>query len=441
MQVIYKEQMTNTSKNMQTVLKGQKRSIVAWCVYDWGNSAFSTVIITFVFSVYFARGIVGDAIQGSALWSYAIAASGFVIAILGPLLGAVADHYGARKRWLAVFGMVCVLATALLWLGLPDASSAHIVLILSLVVLANIGFELSLVFSNAILPHIAPNAMLGRISGWSWGLGYIGGLFCLALALFGLVGMGDHAPWLALPREHSEHVRASALLTSLWYFLFMLPLLLFTHDSAKSGLSLRSSLGRGITQLKQSLHDVRHHGHLVRFLIASALYRDGLNTLFAVGGLYAAGTFGMDFQEILIFAIGLNVAAGLGAGGFAFLDDHFGSKSTILTALAGLIALGGIIIFIHDKIVFMGLAMALGIFIGPAQAASRTLAARLAPPEMEGQTYGLYAFTGKSIAFLGPLAFGTATFIFDSQRAGIATILLFWIAGMVLLLKVREQKA
>ncbi len=422
-------------------LKGRsaRLSAGAWCLYDWASSAFSTVIITFVFSVYFARGIIGDETTGSAIWAYLIAISGFFVAILGPVLGAVADHYGARKRWLVFFSVLCILATASLWFGLPDPSLYNIIFVALLVIVANIGFELSLVFSNAMLPYIAPQNMLGRLSGWAWGLGYMGGLVCLVLVLCGLIGLGDAPPWLSLPREASEHVRAAAPLAALWFLVFMAPLLLFTHDVARTGLSLRQAIGKGLGQLKDTIKNIRQHANLARFLIASALYRDGLNTLFAVGGLYAAGTFGMDFQEILIFAIGLNVTAGVGAMLFGFVDDYIGSKRTIMIALTALIILGGAIILVEDKTLFMILALALGVFIGPAQAASRTLAARLTPLDMAGQTYGLYAFTGKSIAFFGPLAFGLVTSLFGSQRAGMTTILFFWVAGIALLMKVREQ--
>lgn len=432
------------TESVHTLKRGEEKSVSrlslgSWCLYDWANSAFNTVIITFIYSVYFARAVVGDETEGSAIWSYAIAISGFLIAILGPVLGAVADHYGARKGWLAFFSLLSIAATALLWFGAPDPSFYNIIFILTLVIIANIGFELSLIVYNAMLPHIAPPHMLGRISGWSWGLGYVGGLACLVLALFGLVGLGDTPPWFELPRGGSEHIRASAPFAALWFLAFSLPLLLFTHDAAHTGLTVRQALGRGLGQLKQTFRQIKNHANLARFLIASAIYRDGLNTLFAVGGLYAAGSFGMSFEEILIFAIGLNVSAGVGAVLFSFVDDRLGSKPTILAALTALIGIGLAVLLVQDKTVFTLLALALGIFIGPAQAASRTLAARLTPPEMVGQTYGLYAFTGKSVAFFGPLAFAAVTDMFDSQRAGMATIVLFWLAGMIVLLKVREK--
>lgn len=417
-----------------------KKPIFAWCLFDWGNSAFSTVIVTFVFSVYFARGIVGDETAGSAQWGYALALSGILIALLSPPLGAIADDYGARKTFLTFFSLLCVIPTALLWFAVPDPAASNILMVLTLVVIANIGFEVALIFSNAMLTQIAPPAMIGRISGWAWGMGYMGGLFCLVLALTGLLGIGEMKPFLSLPQEHSEHIRATGPLTALWYFIFLIPLLLFTHDVARTGLSMREAAYKGVTDLWHTIRNVRQHKNLATFLLSSMIYRDGLNTLFAVGGLYAAGTLGMGFEEILIFAIGLNVTAGLGAVAFAWLDDGIGSKRTIMIALCGLIVTGLAVVMVTDKQVFIGLALALGLFLGPVQSASRTLAARLSPPAMISQTYGFYGLTGKAISFLGPLAFAMATQIFDSQRAGIATILVFWLVGMVLLMKVKEPR-
>ena len=412
-----------------------KKSILAFCLYDAGNSAFGTVIITFVFSVYFARGVVGDETAGAALWSYAIAASGFLIALASPFLGAVADHYGARKPGLVLFSALCIVPTALMYFVAPGL----VALALVLLVIANTGFEIALVYANAMLPHIAPPDKIGRVSGWAWGVGYLGGLACLALTLFGLVGLGDIAPLLTLPREHSEHIRAAAPLTALWFAVLTIPLLLWTHDVEKTNLNIGAAMREGVRQLRDTFTRARQHKNLMVFLVASALYRDGLNTLFAVGGLYAAGTYGMNFTEILIFAIGLNVTAGIGAAAFAYADDKWGSKRTVMVSLAGLLVTGAAILFTQDKNIFIAMALALGIFMGPAQAASRTLAARLSPPDMVAQTYGLYSFTGKSVSFFGPLAFGLATSAFDSQRAGMATIILFWLAGMVLLSMVKEK--
>lgn len=420
--------------------KQQNRSIFSWCLYDWGNSAFATVIITFVFSVYFGRGMIGDETAGAAQWSMAIAFSGAIIAVLSPVLGSVADYYGSRKPWVLFFTLLCALPTALLYFGMPQAGPGNILFIIVMVVLANIAFEIALVFNNAMLPHLAPREKLGRISGWAWGMGYAGGLACLVVALFFLVGLGETDPLLPLPQEKSENIRAVGPLVALWMVVFTIPMMLFTPDVPRSALTLLQSIIKGLRQLRDTARNVRQQGNLLRFLLASAIYRDGLNTLFAVGGLYAAGTFGMSFQEILLFAIGLNVTSGIGAAGFAYMDDLRGSKQTVLLSLVGLLVSGVAILLVQDKVLFMGLGMVMGLFIGPVQSASRTMAARLSPPDQIGQTFGIYALTGRVASFFGPAAYAWAVMEFGNQRAGMATILLFWLAGMVLLCTVREQR-
>jgi UMF1 family MFS transporter len=193
----------------------------------------------------------------------------------------------------------------------------------------------------------------------------------------------------------------------------------------------------GLRQLKGTVAKLRHQRPLFLFLIASAIYRDGLATLFAVGGLFAAGAFGMDFEEILIFAIGLNVTAAGGSWLFAALTDRVGAKRMVMLGLTGLIVFGTAILFVTDWIAFLVLALILGLFVGPAQSASRVIMAKLAPPSMMTEMFGLYTMTGKAIAFVGPLGFGALTDLFDSQRAGLTVILAMWLLGGALLLFVR----
>lgn len=420
--------------------KGAGKSIFSWCLYDWANSAFSTIIITFIFSVYFGRGMIGDETAGSIQWGYAIGISGLLIAILGPVCGAIADHSGARKMWAFCFSLLCIIGSALLWYGEPLASPGNILFILGCVVFANVGYELSLVFYNSMLPHIAPKHLLGRISGWGWGIGYLGGLAALIFALYGLMGVGDIEPFLPISGADSMNVRATGPLVAIWFLIFMIPFMIYTHDIERSPMSVKDSVRSGLSQLWTSLREVKKHKNLAQFLVASAVYRDGLNTLFAMGGIYAAGIYGMDLVEILHFAIGMNVTAGLGAFAFSYLDDKVGSKPTVILSLMGLIIAGVAVLFAPDKDSFMMLALVLGLFVGPAQAASRTLAGRLAPHGMVTQTFGLYAFTGKSVAFLGPIAYGAATHYYGTQSAGMFTIILFWIIGLGLMNWVTERR-
>jgi len=414
-----------------------KKSVFSWCLYDWANTAFSTVIVTFIFSVYFAKQIVGDEVEGGAQWSFMIAVSGIIIAFMSPFLGAVADNSGARKTWLFWLSLMCIVPTICLWFAVPGSS---IIFVLALVAIANIGLELSQVFANAMLPHVAPANKVGRVSGWSWALGYAGGLCALALTLFGFIGLGDLKPFIHLPQENFEHIRIVGPIVGGWFFVFMLPLLIFTKDVKMKVLGFWEALSVGLKQLSESARAASRHKNFLWFLVSSAIYRDGLVTLFAIGGVYAAGQFGMGFTDLMIFAIGLNVTAGLGAFGFAYLDDYLGSKPTIIMALIGLIVIGGVILITDDKDLFIYLSLGLGIFMGPVQAASRTMVTKLCPKEMITQGYGLYAFTGKSISFLGPLMFGVMTSIFQNQQAGMASIVAFWIVGLLLLLKVKEEK-
>ncbi|MCI5059606.1 MAG: MFS transporter [Alphaproteobacteria bacterium] len=425
---------------MIQIKPNNKLSVFSWCLYDWANTAFGTVIITFIFSVYFAREIVGDETLGSAQWSFAISVSGFVIAVLGPVLGAIADHSGRRKFWIFILSLLCIFPCAALWGAVPGGGEQTIFFVLLLVALANVGFELAQVFYNAMLPHIAQQNRIGRISGWAWGFGYLGGLTALAVTLFGFIGFGDVKPFIDLPRENFEHIRVSGPVISLWFFVFMLPLFLFVSDKKTKNLSVQKSITLGLRQLMKTLKNIKEYKNIALFLISSAIYRDGLVTLFAIGGVYAAGQYGMGFSDILIFAIGLNVTAGLGAFIFAYIDDWAGPKRTIVTSLLGLIAFGTAILFVQDKNTFIILSLGLGIFIGPVQAASRTMVGKISPPSLITQSYGLYAMTGKSVSFLGPLLFGLAVTAFGTQQAGMISIILFWLVGLLLLLWIKEEK-
>lgn len=192
----------------------------------------------------------------------------------------------------------------------------------------------------------------------------------------------------------------------------------------------------GLRELKTTFMQVRQYGDIVKFLIARMIYTDGLNTLYAFGGIYAAGSFGMELNEIIIFAIGMNVTAGLGAAAFGWVDDAIGPKKTIMIALVGLSVLSAALLVVEGKTLFWAFGLPLGLFVGPAQAASRSMMARLAPPQLTTEMFGLFAFSGKATAFLGPALLGAVTAVFDSQRAGMATILVFFVVGMILLARV-----
>ncbi|MEQ8814617.1 MAG: MFS transporter [Thalassobaculum sp.] len=410
-------------------------AIAGWCLYDWANSAFPTVVSTFVFAAYFTKGVAASETEGTYLWGNAVAVAAVCIALLSPALGAIADRTGRRKPWLGVFTLVCILATAALWTVRPEAADVPRALVL--VVIATIAFEFAGMFYNAMLPAVAPPGRMGRVSGIGWGVGYLGGLTCLVVALFGLV-QADPPPF-GLDPGAAEPVRATVLLVAAWFAVFALPVFILVPEEGPASREPMGKLVRqGVTQLWGTLRRLDPRSPVARYLVAHMLYADGLTTLFTFGGIYAAGTFGMDFSEIIVFGIALNLTAGAGAIAFGWIDDRVGPKRAILAALVGLMLFGGLALVAPDKTWFWVAGMAMGTFMGPAQAASRTLMAKLAPAAQRAEMFGLYALSGKATNFAGPLALGWATLAFDSQRAGMATILVFLAAGLALLLTVRE---
>ena len=413
-----------------------RAGLFAWCLYDFANSAFPTVVITFVFSAYFVRAVAADVEAGTAAWGQAMAIAGLATAVLSPVLGAVADRSGRRKPWILVCSAICILAGGGLWFVRPDPS--YVLLGLTLAVIASIAFEVGTVFYNAMLPDLVPPSRIGRWSGWAWGIGYLGGLLCLVVALFGLVM--TPMPLFGLDKATSEHVRAVAPLTAIWFAVFALPFFVLTPDRAPTGVAPWAAARAGLGRIWHTLRHLGAERNIARFLVARLFYTDALNTLFAFGGIYAAGTFGMGFDEVIMFGIALNVTAGLGAGAFGWIDDRIGPKPTILIAILGLVLFGTAVLLAESKSWFWVFGLAIGIFVGPAQAASRSLMAHLAPPERESEMFGLFALSGKATSFMGPALLAWATLAFDSQRAGMATIIVFFAIGFAILLGVDSQR-
>ena len=411
-----------------------KRAIAAWCLYDWANSAFPAVITTFVFATYFTQAVAPDPVTGTTQWGHALAVAGFVIAVLSPVLGSIADYTGRQKLWLALLSAFTVGVIAMLWLVKPSPASVPLALVG--IALATIGFEIATVFYNALLPSVAPPDYTGRVSGWAWGLGYVGGIVCLGLLL--VLFVQADTPLFGLDKASAEHVRIAGPFSALWFVVFALPLFLFVPEPSVERLSLLAAARKGVADLGHTIATLRQHRNIGWFLLANMVYTDGLTTLFAFGGVYAAGTFGMKLDEVIVFGIALNVTAGIGAFAFAWIDDWIGARRTIAIGLAALIAVGAALLVIESKIWFWGLGLVLGAFFGPVQAASRSLTARMAPEEHRGQVFGLFALSGRVTAFLGPAMLAWATDLAHSQRAGMGTILLFLGTGLLLLLKVRD---
>jgi UMF1 family MFS transporter len=405
--------------------------LVAWALYDFANSSYAAIIQTFVFAAYFTESVATSPARGQQQWGYAVAAAGLLVALGGPMLGAIADHTGRRKPWIACFTLVCVASAAALWFVHPTPD--HAWRAVWIVGIGIVGTEFSELFYNAMLPVLAPVEKIGRWSGWAWGLGYLGGLLCLLVALYGLV-LPD--PWWPLPRDEATHVRATCLLVAAWSLIFALPLLFLTPDEPPTGVPWGRAIRMGLSQLAQSVRDARRHAGLLRFLFARMLYTDGLATLFAFGGIFAATTYGMDTEHVLRFGIALQISSGLGAAVFAWLDDRVGGRTTIVITLLALVPLTLGALLVRSESWFWILGVGLGVFVGPVQAASRSYLARMAPIDVRNEMFGLFALSGRATAYVGPLLVGTITAATGSSRAGLLVVPALLIAGLLLLIGV-----
>ena len=419
----------------------RKRGILAWCVYDWANSPFTAVVTSFIIAAWFANAVAADPVSGQSQWAFMQGATALAIALVAPFMGAIADNAGARKPWVFWLTLLMSLACAALWFVEPKTGAATgtaagtaaggVIIVLLAVGVATFASELAIVFYNAMLPSLVSKRYIGRVSGWAWGLGYGGGLTALIVILF--LFIQAETPPFGLEKAGHEHIRISGPFVALWTMVFLLPLLLWTPDRHPPGKPLGQAMGAGLRQLRRTIVDVRQYRQVWRFLLARLLYIDGINTIFVLGGVFAATVHGMKVEEVLMLGIALNVTAGIGAFGFAWLDDWLGAKPTILIGIAGIFALGLPLVLIESTLIFFILASAFGLFFGPVQAASRSLMARLAPVGMEAEMFGLYAFSGKATAFVGPWLVGIVTVATDSPRIGMATALPFVLLGGLLL--------
>lgn len=410
-------------------MAARRGEVTAWAMYDFACSAFTTIIVTFVFSVYYANTVVGDEIAGPIYWTRAINASAIIVALITPVLGAVADLAGRKKLFLGIVSVQCILFTVLLfWAGPGDAVSAALFFII-----ANVGFEAAQVFYNSLLLDITDRKTIGRVSGFGWGLGYIGGLLALALALGMIRG------WL--PDTDYLNVRSIALLVAAWYAVFMLPLFLYVREGPPQAppSSTAAYFRLGFGRVAGTLGHLRTYREAAKLLVARLIYNDGLTTIFAMAAIYAGAAFGMGLGEFLVLGIAINLAAGIGAYAFGFVDDRIGGKRTILISLVVLTAATVTAALTRSVAMFWVAGIVLGIMVGPNQSASRSLLSRMVPEQKQGEFFGFYAFSGKLSSVLGPLTYGLVLGATESHRAAVGSVAVFFVLGLLVLLTVDER--
>ena len=415
-------------------------------MYDFANHPFTTIILTFVYSTFFTDFIASNPEKGAVLWGRAVTVCSIVIAVLSPIMGAIADSGGYRKVFLIFWTWVCVFFSFLLYFPLQG----QIFEALLFFSIANIGFEMGGIYLNAYLPEIAPKEKIGRISGYGWSLGYIGGLLALGISFIIFIQPENaYIPFsnYLLNKDTGQHIRIINIFIALWFLIFSIPTFLFVKDTNQYKKINFSLIGNSFKKLISTFNDIKKYKNIVKFLGARLIYNDALITIFAFGGIYAKRVFDFTFNDIFLFGIVLNITAGIGAFLLGFLDDILGGKKTIqisnlgfvLACLIAAIAPSIDNFIINSESLFWIAGILIGICSGPNQAASRSLMGRMIPENKENEFYGFYAFSGKATSFLGPFLFTLIVSITNDLRYGIAMIAILFVIGFFLMNLVKEE--
>ncbi|MCP2031333.1 UMF1 family MFS transporter [Okibacterium sp. HSC-33S16] len=420
--------------------KTASKQVLAWGLWDWGSAAFNAVVTTFVFTVYLTSDAFGGEAEVSAQLGWALAGAGLLIAILAPVTGQRSDSSGRRKFWLAVNTYIVVAITAAMFFVQPDPGFLWLGLLL--VAAGNVFFEFAGVNYNAMLVQVSTPQTIGRVSGIGWGLGYLGGIVLLLIVYFGFIQ--PEVGLFGITGQDGMDIRVTVLVSAIWFGLFALPVFFAVPEyqgvgARRAKVGFFASYARLFNDIRKLWNESRQ---TVYFLLASAVFRDGLAGVFTFGGVLAAGWFGFTAGEVIIFAIAANVVAGISTITVGLLDDKLGAKPVIMASLIGLVLAGLAVFFLHDggQNMFWIFGLALCLFVGPAQSASRSFLARLIPAGREGEVFGLYATTGRAVSFLAPTAFALFITVGGEQYWGILGIVLVIFIGLLLLLPVQAKQ-
>lgn len=449
----------------RTDVTTRRRRVVAWALWDWGSAAFNAVITTFVFTRWLTSSAFADPAtvaaaeadpdgpaataldavlaQHSAWLGWGLTAAGLAIALLAPVLGARADDTGRRRTLLGVYTAVTVLISAAMFFVTPDPESLEQNLLLGIFLLAagNIFFELASVNYNATLSQVSTPRDVGRVSGIGWGAGYLGGIVLLLILFVGFIN--PDVGWFGVTDQNSLDIRAAVLVSAIWFGVFAVPVLVAVPEVPRSATRARLGFLASYGQLFRDVRTLWHERRqMLWFLVAAAVYRDGLAGVFTFGAVIASGTFGFTAEGVIVFAIAANVVAGVATFVGGWLDDRVGPKAIIVTSLVGLLVAGAAVFVLHDggAGVFWVFGLLLCLFVGPAQSSSRTLLARLIPPGRESEVFGLYATTGRAASFLAPLAFSVFITATGSQHWGIVGLLVVIGTGLALLIPIQAGR-
>jgi UMF1 family MFS transporter len=397
------------------------RKIFTWTLFDFANTSFSIIVVTFVYAVYFKKTVANNEPIGDLYWSIGTSVAMMITAVISPILGAIADYSAGKKRFLLFFTLQCVTATSLLYF----VGSGEVFWGIILFVIANIGFEAGLVFYDAFLPEITIPKNYGRVSGYGFAMGYLGSLATLALIF---------------PLIQNDLIRLTYPVSALFFLIFSLPLFLFIKDSRRKIEKPESYFAIGIKRVWTTLTDLRHYKNLALFLLAYFFYIEGVNTVIFFSGNYAQTTLGFSTSELLVFFLTVQTTAIVGSVALGIVADSIGQKKTIIISLFMWLITVVLAYLVVDKTMFYAVGLIAGAAMGSSQSTSRSLMTKLTPPEKKTEFFGFYSFFGKSSAIVGPLVFGMVSFISGSQRLAIISLAFFFIVGLIILTKVKDPK-
>lgn len=424
-------------------MKNSNKQILGWCFYDFANSSFTTIVVTFIYSAFFADYIAGDSALGQIYWGNAVTLCAIIIAFLSPIMGAIADQGGYRKTFLLYWTIICIVFTFLLYFPLKG----DIFLALFIFIIANVAFEMGCVFCNSYVPMLTNNTNAGKISGFGYSFGYLGGLLALAL---GLVTIAlPETPMFGISKDFGQNYRSMNLLVAIWFLVFSIPTFLWLEKDTKKNKINTDLIKNSFNQIKNTFTDIRKYKNTVRFLIARLFYNDALITIFSFGGIIANGVYGFGLEKMLIFGIILGVAAGIGSFIMGYIDDYIGPKKMIQISNFLLLIATIIVVFVNDETFFWIAGILVGFASGPNQSSSRSLMSKLCPKDKENEFFGFFAFSGKITAFLGPFLLAQVTMLslkyfnvssIAAQRYGVSVVLILLIIGSINLHFVKETQ-
>ena len=443
----------------------------SWTFGQAARDPFYIMVIIYIFYPYFSNTVVGDPVRGQEIIGYLTAGAGFILALTAPFLGAIADKNGRRKPW--VMGTVAIIATGacLLWFVEPGGAGLSIAVTCLILLTIKTAFTVSEVFHNAMLPSIVPVTRVGAVSGLAFSLGNVGGLSCILFVLlaFALPGNLDwsflpEVPLFGVDQAHHEHDRIVGPIAGVWMLLFTLPVLLFTPDGKPGTTPMLVAARQGFNDVVETFKHLKHYSNIALYLLARMFFIDGMVGVLTFGGVYASGIFSWDTITLLLFGLASSASAMIGAYFGGKLDDKLGSIRTLKLAIgvASLVLImlvstePGTVLFFIDvgteplwafpyfntpaELVYLCTNQVFAVFFVTGLASSRSLMARISPPDMATQFFGLYALSGTVTAFLAPLMVATTTGWFDSQRAGFSSLAVLMIIGAVMLFWVREEQ-